>query len=138
MAVQPLIEFDTRQGNTKICWGGVGLFMDPGVGVPINAPEGGQVTLKNGDTGQPAQTGNFAYCSFQLTGTAGAGFSFSWEVSNDGGTTWTAVSAAITTLTVGTVWGGTVAPFDMIRPHITAGDGTTSVSAYLSLLSQRG
>lgn len=79
--------------------------------------------LANGDTGVPVGYGGYVERSVQVSGTFGAGGSVQMEVSNDG-----------VNYTIG---GGIVAaalgpqpvsfPALYMRPHCTAGDGTTAL-----------
>lgn len=137
MAVRGVTMFDSRMMYSKLQWGSA-TAMDVGTGMPeqvtpLSAP------LLNGDTGSPAVVGNFILANAQITGTPGAGFSFSWEGSNDGGNTWTAIGAALTAVgALVTLFGGTTAPPEMLRPHVTAGDGTTSINAFVNLVGPRG
>lgn len=68
--------------------------------------------------------------SFQLIGTLGAGFSMAFQGSNDGGTTWATLrdeqGTLLTITAVGFYTVGTIA--ERVRPNVTAGDGSTSVS----------
>jgi len=81
-------------------------------------------TLTNGDTGSPMVLGRNAF--FQATGTFGTGGSVQLEGSNDG-TNWGALSpSALTGAGLFGTLRKTEAPL-YIRPHCTAGDGTTSI-----------
>ena len=85
-------------------------------------------TMANGDTGAPVQFDPFADRSFQVTGTFGAGGSATLEGSNDGtnyfalrnpqGTTIAITTAGLIQVLELTLW---------VRPHVTAGDGTTAL-----------
>lgn len=91
--------------------------------------------MLNGDTGKPVRRVALADKTLQVEGTFGAGGSATLEGSNnstigtDGnfevltdpqGNTIAITSAAIKQVTESTDW---------IRPHVTAGDGTTSLTA---------
>ena len=87
-------------------------------------------TMANGDTGAPVQFDAFQDRSFQITGTFGAGGSATLEGSNDGtnyfalhnpqGTVIALTAAGVVQVLEATLW---------IRPHVTAGDGTTALVA---------
>ena len=84
--------------------------------------------MANGDTGQPAQFPAWADCSWQVTGTFGAGGNVAVEGSNDGvnyetlndpfGVALNFSAAALKQCTEHAQY---------LRPHVTAGDGTTAV-----------
>lgn len=88
--------------------------------------------LANGDDGAPVEMGDWADRTVQITGTFGAGGSVSMEGSNDKLTetpTW-----AILTDPQGNAVTKTAAAIEvfeestlLIRPHVTAGDGTTAL-----------
>ena len=95
--------------------------------------------LGNGDIGVgPAGNSNLQMPSYpdrtvQVLGTFGTGGSISIEGSNDG-TNWVVLSDPLgnaLTFTAAGLKQITEMP-DMIRPHVTAGDGTTSLSVYLA------
>lgn len=88
--------------------------------------------LLNGDTGEPAELAGHADKSVQILGTFGAGGTIVIEGSND--------STNYVTLTdpQGNAISKTAAALEMvaentrkIRPSVTAGDGTTSLSVYM-------
>lgn len=90
--------------------------------------------LLNGDDGAPVELPTHSDRSAQVTGTFGAGGSISLEGSNDG-TNYvvlsTPASVAITLTSA-----GLKAVLELpryIRPRVTAGDGTTSLTATLLL-----
>ncbi len=89
--------------------------------------------MANGDTGAPIQMPGYGDKSIQVTGTFGAGGSCTLEGSNDltnptnffplttpAGTTIAITSAGLVAVTEACLW---------IRPHVTAGDGTTALVA---------
>jgi hypothetical protein len=85
--------------------------------------------MANGDTGSPLKRPDLVDRSLQVTGTFGAGGSVAVEGSNDGvnfyalsnpqGTTIAVTAAGIVQIEEATVY---------VRPHVTAGDGTTSLT----------
>lgn len=87
--------------------------------------------MGNGDTGTPAILPQKADMSVQVTGTPGSGGSVSVEGSNDG-TNWVIVKdragtpAAVTLTSAGLI--AFTGPYQYIRPHVTAGDVTTSLT----------
>lgn len=90
--------------------------------------------LLNGDTGAPVCLADFPDKSVQVKGTFGAGGSVSMEGSNDGGTTWAALhdpqgnALAQTAASVELIAEHTL----LVRPNVTAGDGTTNLVVMLS------
>lgn len=89
--------------------------------------------MANGDSGDPVKFAGAADRSIQVNGTFGVGGTVVLEGSNDGGTTWftltdpqgNAISKTANALEA--VSEVTV----LVRPRVTAGDGTTSLLAYL-------
>lgn len=85
--------------------------------------------LLNGDDGERAELAAFSDRSVQFTGTFGTGGSVTLEGSNDG-TTYFALSdpqgVAITRTAAGLKAVSELTRF--IRPRVTAGDGTTSLT----------
>ena len=87
-------------------------------------------TMANGDTGKPVQLPGYGDKSIQVTGTFGSGGSCTLEGSNDGtnyfaltnptGTTIAVTAAGLVAVTEACLW---------VRPHVTAGDGTTALVA---------
>ena len=85
--------------------------------------------MANGDTGSPVSVAEFADRSLQVTGTFGAGGSVSGEGSNDStnyvaladpqGNALTFTTAKIEQVLECVQW---------LRPNVTAGDGTTSLT----------
>lgn len=92
------------------------------------------LALANGDTGFPDSSGRLSDKSVQVTGTFGAGGSVTIQGSNDGGTTWFTLNdpSAGTDLTFTTAGGFEILEnVELIRPNVTAGDGTTALNVYL-------
>jgi hypothetical protein len=91
--------------------------------------------MANGDTGQPLDMRAWYDRTIQITGTFGSGGSVSIQGSNDGGTTWVTLTDplgnALTFTSAGMKQITELAA--LIRPNVTAGDGTTSINAYLSV-----
>ena len=91
------------------------------------------LAMANGDTGAAIELGNYQDRSIQITGTFGAGGSVSLQGSNDGGTTWaTLTDPAGNALTFTSAGLKQVLQIThKVRMTVTAGDGTTSLNAYL-------
>lgn len=155
MAVKNCTQLKGAQNYTKWQWGGSATTQLELGANPSNAANLPYVTgvstqaLLNGDVGLPANTAEYYFLSYAITGTPGAGYSFQWEVSNDSGVTWQILGAAITVLAAGFNAAGaaggnlnvgtlTANAFELVRPHVTAGDGTTSVTVTLVGNSVRG
>lgn len=91
--------------------------------------------LANGQAGAPCGYAGSGQRSAQVLGTFGAGGTIVWEGSLDGGTTWatlndlggTALSHTSAALK------GVREDAPLIRPNVTAGDGTTSITAALAI-----
>jgi hypothetical protein len=88
--------------------------------------------LANGDSGEPVLFPGSTVKSIQFTGTFGAGGTIVFEGSNDGSTYFTltdgdANSISKTASALETVYENTL----YVRPRVTAGDGTTSLTAVL-------
>ena len=89
-------------------------------------------TLTNGDTGVPAPISDALgpWLASVVSGTLGTGGSVTWEGSVDGGTTWFTMNddtgAALTMTALNTNKPVKERPL-LVRPHCTAGDGTTSL-----------
>lgn len=113
MATTDNTNVNTQYGYTKISW----------------------LAVPNGNQGIGAIVGKFPWWVLQITGTFGASGSIQLEASNDGGTTWVKVGSAITA--AGIVSGNTPIG-ELARVNVTAGDGTTSLNAYLILMGVRG
>ncbi len=91
--------------------------------------------LLNGDDGTPVEMSGWPDRSVQILGTFGSGGSVTLQGSNDGGTTWAALtdpqgnaitktSAALEAVT---------ALVHKIRPGGTAGDGSTDLTVWLMM-----
>jgi len=104
--------------------------------------EGDSATIKlayaamaNGDDGSTIKFTQWADRSVQVTGTFGVGGNLRVEGSSDGGTTW-----ATLTDPQGNALDFTAAKVEaiteiceLVRPRVTAGDGTTSLNVYFIL-----
>lgn len=88
--------------------------------------------LLNGDTGEPVALNEFGDRSFQALGTFGAGGSVQPQGSNDG-TNYIQLRDASSTAFAHTAAGlkQILEATLYVRPSVTAGDGTTSLSCYL-------
>lgn len=88
--------------------------------------------LANGDNGQPIEFGAYTDRSIQFHGTFGAGGTVAFEGSNDG-TNWFALTdpqgnpITKTTASLEAVSEAT----RFVRPRVTGGDGSTSITAVL-------
>lgn len=94
-------------------------------------------TMANGDTGAPAQITNLADKTLTVTGTFGTGGSVQFEGSNDG-TNWFILKDPSSTTIIKTAAGISAVlehPLQ-VRPHVTAGDGTTAL--VVILMARRG
>lgn len=90
--------------------------------------------LLNTDNGAPAQWVDFADRCFQVTGTFGTGGSVTLEGSNDG-VVWSAMSdpqGNPLTFTTSRIEQALELP-RYVRPNVTAGDGTTSLTVTLCM-----
>lgn len=100
----------------------------------VGAAVGSTISGTTGGAASPAPGGGFmsGFCdkSIQAVGTFGTGGSVACEGSNDAGANWLALNdpfgnviaitaAAMKEITEAVIW---------IRPHVTAGDGTTSLN----------
>ena len=97
------------------------------------------VGLANGDTGSPVFVRDgFEPKSMQVTGTFGSGGSVACEGSNDGAAYAALDDPAGTTIAV-TAAGVAGIGVDVlaIRPHVTAGDGTTALTVTILLRARR-
>jgi len=98
----------------------------------VNEGQGAQMTLQwnalpNGGAGQPSLVAQWRSAFFQVTGTFGSGGSVQMEGSNDG-TNWVKLSpTALVAAGLFAALGVNERP-RFIRPHVTAGDGTTSLN----------
>lgn len=96
--------------------------------------------LLNTDDGQGVEAASLASISVQVVGTFGVGGEVTWEGSNDGGTTWVALrfqdaQSLAAKATDSTIIAVAERPL-LIRPRVTAGDGTTSLTAILAGLER--
>lgn len=91
------------------------------------------LAMANGDTGAAIELGNYQDRTIQITGTFGTGGSVSLQGSNDGGTTWvTLTDQAGSALTFTSAGLRQVLQLTQkVRLTVTAGDGTTSLNAYM-------
>ena len=94
------------------------------------------LAMANGDTGtplMPEHSADYQDRSIHITGTFGAGGIVTIQGSNDGGTTWATLTDplgnALTFTSAGIKQITEMA--EQVRPNVTAGDGTTSLNAYL-------
>jgi hypothetical protein len=93
------------------------------------------IGLLNGDTGSPVpvRDGLGQWLAVCNNGTLGAGGTLRWEGSVDGGTTWYTLSDDTGAALNQTAFGMKVVkdrPL-LVRPNVTAGDGTTSLTEIL-------
>jgi len=95
--------------------------------------------LLNLDDGSPVDWVGYADRSVQFTGTFGTGGSIRLEWSNDGGTTWVTATDPQGNDIIKTAAGGEAVTETalLVRPRVTAGDGTTSLSCYLAMRRTR-
>jgi hypothetical protein len=97
--------------------------------------------LANGDTGRFFDAPTLPDKTVQVFGTFGVGGSVNIEGSNDGGTTWHILNDSrgegnALTLTVADTRTILENP-GLIRPNVTAGDGTTSLTVIIVAESQK-
>jgi hypothetical protein len=88
------------------------------------------------DVGSAVAFTEFADRACQVFGTFGAGGSVKLEGSNDGGTTWADLHIVDGTTVIAFTSAGMKTVLEvpaLIRPKVTAGDGTTSLSVYLHM-----
>lgn len=90
-------------------------------------------TMANGDVGDAVELGHYSDRSIQVVGTFGTGGSVSLKGSNDGGTTWATLTDPAGNAITFTATGikQILHLPHKIRPEVTAGDGTTSLTVYL-------
>lgn len=81
------------------------------------------------DTGAPVDVSRYNKICVQVKGTFGAGGTVTWQGSFDGGTTWGALGAGVTS--TDTKVTNILERPALIRPNVTGGDGTTNVTAML-------
>ncbi len=95
------------------------------------------VDLANGDDGAYITYGSFADRSIQVQGTFGAGGTLLVEGSNDGTNFHTLTTPLGTALSITAAGIYMIAePVKYIRPRVSAGDGTTELTATLFARSQ--
>lgn len=89
--------------------------------------------MANGDVGAPIAAAQWADRTVQVFGTFGAGGTLTVQGSNDGGTTWATVNdPSSTALTATAAKVKSVLEITrQLRPNITAGDGTTSLTVVI-------
>lgn len=99
---------------------------------PGNLLKGVWLALASGDTGKPISLAQYLVTTLTFYGTFGSGGSVTLEVSPDNGTTWVNAANAFSSLpaTAAGLSGGFL-PVDLIRPRVTAGDGTTSINVQI-------
>ena len=90
------------------------------------------VNMLNGDVGLPISFAQYVDKSVQVFGTFGVGGNLRFEGSNDNGVNW-----GVLTDPQGNALDFTLAKIELVseatwlvRPRVTAGDGTTSLSVY--------
>lgn len=89
---------------------------------------GSTVALANGDTGTPVLLPAFADKSIQVTGTFGTGGSATLEGSNDGVNYFALTDPTGTVIAILAAGGKAITEStQFVRPHVTAGDGTTAL-----------
>jgi hypothetical protein len=109
--------------------------------VTITQQAGGHIVLAlwegllNGDDGTPIDWIVYADRSVQVLGTFGAAGSIRLEWSNDGGTTWVTCTDPQGNDIIKTAAGGEAVTEVglLVRPRVTAGDGTTALKCYLAM-----
>lgn len=98
--------------------------------------------LANGDDGTPVSFAEFADRSVQFTGTFGTGGSIQLEGSNDltSPTNWFLLTdyQGNNIVKTAAAFEGVEEPSVWVRPRVTAGDGTTSLTAKLYARRPRG
>ena len=96
------------------------------------------LAMANGDDGMPLLINRMTDRSVQVTGTFGAGGTLVIEGSNDGGATWSTLNdlqATALSFTSARLEG--IAEIaTLIRPRVTAGDGTTALNVYITAVGR--
>lgn len=115
-----IIAGDSNILLTKITWSSMANG-DVGVG-------------PDGATGKGFRSSEYSDRSIQVKGTFGVGGNVIIEGSNDGGTTWATLNDAFGNA-LGTITAAGIKQItemaEMIRPKVSAGDGTTSLTVIL-------
>jgi hypothetical protein len=89
---------------------------------------GTSTPLANGDTGTPVLLPAYADKSIQVTGTFGASGSATLEGSNDGVNYFALTTPSGSTVAITAAGGAAITEStEWVRPHVTAGDGTTAL-----------
>lgn len=99
----------------------------------INYQRVSWLAMLNGDVGATWGGNDFQDRSVQVTGTFSTGGSVTIKGSNDGGVTWSSLTdplGNVLTFTAAGMKQITEVP-ELIRPEVTAGDGSTSLNVYL-------
>lgn len=94
------------------------------------------LAIPNGNDGSTLSAAGLSDKSVQVTGTFGAGGTLIIEGSNDGGTTWATLNDTRGETTGALSFTGAdlrtiLENVELIRPRVTAGDGTTSLNVYI-------
>ena len=94
------------------------------------------LAVPNGNDGAPSGAGGYGDKTIQVTGTFGAGGAVRPEGSNDGGQTWFQLTDPTGTAISLTAAGGKAITeaVALIRPRVTAGDGTTAINVYILMV----
>lgn len=101
----------------------IGSLVRQNDGITLHAEWAG---LLNGDTGRAVAVGGATKIALQAKGTFGAGGTVTWQGSMDG-TTWGAMGAGVTQTDSRII--NLLERPEFIRPNVTAGDGTTNLTA---------
>lgn len=93
------------------------------------------LAIPNGNDGSTLSAASLSDKSVQVTGTFGVGGSISIEGSNDGGTTWAILNDSRGEGNPLTFTSADLRQIlencQLVRPRVTAGDGTTSLNVYI-------
>jgi len=93
------------------------------------------LAMPNGNTGDPVKFGSWQDRTVQITGTFGAGGSVTIQGSNDDGSNWATLTDPLgnaLTFTAAGMKQITELPI-LVRPSVTAGDGTTAINVWLAM-----
>ena len=98
--------------------------------------------LLNGDSGSAYSAASLSDKSVQVFGTFGAGGTLIIEGSNDSGTTWATINDTRGETTGALSFTGAdlrqiLENCEMVRPRVTAGDGTTSLTCIIVAKGQQ-